>query len=383
MRIAIIGAGVIGATIAWRLQRGGAEVVLVEATAPSSGTTGASFSWLTSFPQLSWREDPGRARLRRNLSATHRDLAEAIGGDWLDWSGTLTDLRAIPDAEAAIAGCREQGVGLEILDAHQLAEVAPGLDFGEDARVVHEPLSGWIDAPRLVERLIRALTELGGRVEIGSAVTGILERGGRIGGLMLANGQRIESDWVVNAAGSWGVHVAALAGFAFAMDLVPGVMIYAGVGLEGLPQLVVNGPGWLSRPERGYGLALHWRGQSLTPDHSGNGSDPAMMLADIAHSIPALRGAMPTDVRIGIRAIPQGGPVIGSLPWLPGFYMAVSHGGVGWAPTWAAVVERELLYAETVPELSGLRPARFYLEQQRIGRFADDAEQASAIRGMP
>lgn len=378
MRIGVIGAGIIGATIAWRLRRAGAKVFLIEARTPATGTTGASFAWLTSFPQMSWNEDAGRALLRRNLNNTYLELESSLGGDWLKWTGTLTDLSALPEAETALSTCRELGVKLEVLQGKDLAELAPEVNFGPCARAVYETHSGWIDAPQLVYRLIERFTGLEGQVVTDAAVVEILQSAGRVTGLRLTDGRTIETDWVVNASGSWGVHVAALAGIAFSMELIPGVMVYAGAGRIGLPRHIINGPDWLVRPDREFGLAIHWRGGGLVTDHSGNGSDPNAILADVSTYIPALKDAKLSAVKIGIRAIPRGGPVLGSLPWLPGFYNVISHGGVGWAPTWAEMCERELLHGENVDELCGMRPARFYIEPQHIGRFADDAEMRTS-----
>ena len=84
------------------------------------------------------------------------------------------------------------------------------------------------------------------------------------------------------------------------------------------------------------------------------------MLADVAKAIPALQGLEPSAMRVGIRAIPPGGPVIGFLPWLNGFYFAVSHGGIGWGPVWADLAAQEILYGSLAEELEGARPSRFY-----------------------
>lgn len=377
MKIVVIGGGAIGANIAYRLSVDGADVTLIEARMPGSGTSRASFSWLSSFPQVSWKEDPGRARLRLTVNDTFDELHNEIGGDWLDWSGTITYGAAAPDFRQSVAACLERGIELKIIDSHELAEMAPELSpEPENDAFVYEPRSGWIDAPAMIARLVDALRDRNGTVLTGCSVSAITITGGVVKGVVLDDGSAIEADAVVNAAGSWASHVSALAGLAIPLDLVPGVMIYARGGSAAMPKQVINGPDWLMRPEPGGRVAIHWRGEGLTAIHGGNGSDPAAMIADIARHVPALRNSEIEDVRIGIRAIPHGGPVLGALPWLPGFYLAVSHGGIGWGPIWGRLVATELLDGKTVPELSGMRPDRFYMEAAPLGRFADDAEQA-------
>lgn len=46
MRIAVIGAGIVGASVAFRLARGGARVWLLDEAGPASGTTSSSFAWV-------------------------------------------------------------------------------------------------------------------------------------------------------------------------------------------------------------------------------------------------------------------------------------------------------------------------------------------------
>src|SRR6185503_13103005 len=48
-RVIVIGAGVVGANVAYRLAQAGAEVIVVDAGAPGGGTSGASFAWANSF----------------------------------------------------------------------------------------------------------------------------------------------------------------------------------------------------------------------------------------------------------------------------------------------------------------------------------------------
>jgi glycine/D-amino acid oxidase-like deaminating enzyme len=45
----VIGAGVIGANVAYRLAAEGARVTVVDAGGPGGGTSGASFAWTNSF----------------------------------------------------------------------------------------------------------------------------------------------------------------------------------------------------------------------------------------------------------------------------------------------------------------------------------------------
>jgi glycine/D-amino acid oxidase-like deaminating enzyme len=52
-------------------------------------------------------------------------------------------------------------------------------------------------------------------------------------------------------------------------------------------------------------------------------------------------------------------PMVGGIPGLEGFYMAVSHSAVTLGPLWGRVVAAELLDGVPDPRLAPYRPARF------------------------
>ncbi len=46
MKLLILGAGLLGACLAYRLTRAGVAVTVAEATTPASGASGSSFGWI-------------------------------------------------------------------------------------------------------------------------------------------------------------------------------------------------------------------------------------------------------------------------------------------------------------------------------------------------
>ena len=75
----VVGAGCVGANVAFRLVQGGARVTVVDAGAPGSVTSGASFAWTNSFGKT--------PRDYHDLNVAgmeqHAVLAKELGGRWL------------------------------------------------------------------------------------------------------------------------------------------------------------------------------------------------------------------------------------------------------------------------------------------------------------
>jgi glycine/D-amino acid oxidase-like deaminating enzyme len=378
MRVVVIGAGSVGSHVAYRLQEQGADVILLDSSTPGAGTTASSIAMLNDFPQRAWDEEAGRAALRPRIHQLFHDLAEEVPGDYLHISGSLLWVSEEEEAEFARLReiARDRGVNVEEIDVATARELEPGVVFADRGPVYLETESGWVDGPAIVEALNARTTQLGGTVRQGARVVAIDRTAERVSGVTLDTGEKIEADAFVNAAGSWGSHVSALAGLAIPLELVPGTVVYTVPFGEGrAPKRIINTPGWCGRPDPSGGLAIHWRGHSQTARHGENIDDAEQMMADIAKVIPALAGTAPARSTIGIRPIPPGGPIIGALPWLPNFYLTLSLGGIGWGPMWGWCAANEILHGETVPELAAMRPARFYLNPSQVGRHADDAEQ--------
>lgn len=379
MKIVVIGAGSIGANIAYRLQQQGAQVVLVDAGTPGSGTSGASIAWLSMFPQMAWNEERGRATLRPQVNSLFAQVQQEVPGDYVSWPGTL--LWGAPHEReefGRLAGiARERGVDVQTISGADARKLDPAVSVEDDEVVFHEPNSGWVDAPAIIDALVARFGELGGELLPNTAVARFEVESDNVKSVVTGNGDRIEADHFVNAAGSWASHVAAAAGLAIPLNLAPGRLVWTKplVGPEA-PRSVINTPAWCGRPDPSGSYVVHWRGHSQTANHGENTAADSELIEEVAKVIPAVKGTVPTKSKIGIRAIPPGGPIVGGVPWLPNLYFAVSHGGIGWGPMWGMMAAREILHDELVPELAAMRPERFYLEDLRLGRHADDAEVA-------
>jgi glycine/D-amino acid oxidase-like deaminating enzyme len=70
-RVAVIGVGIIGASVGWNLSQHGAEVVIIDAGQPGEGATNWSFSWVNASAATC--AGPTIPRLRRSSSRQPND----------------------------------------------------------------------------------------------------------------------------------------------------------------------------------------------------------------------------------------------------------------------------------------------------------------------
>ena len=309
MRVAIVGGGVVGLAIALRLRDLGAEPIVLERSIPGAEASSAAAGMLA--PQM---ESPGPGPFlelclaSRALYADYaRELRERAGMDigYLP-CGTLSvafDEATLERQARTLRWQRERGLRVEALDPVQLAELEPSL--ARDAKgALLFPDDHQVDN-RL---LVRALSQATARAQIGfrsGYVRGLVLDGSSVRGVDL-DGQLLEADAVVVAAGSW-------------TGLVPGLPVS--------PQLV--------RPAKGQMVQLQLRTPLLKH----------VVFADHGYLVPRADGRV----------------VCGSTVELIGFDKQVTAAGL------AQVLERTLRVCPALGSASvgetwaGLRP---YTEDQ-------------------
>lgn len=242
--VVIIGAGLVGCSIAHQLAVGGYSVTVVDkAAAAGHGSTSASsgvvrfnystadsvaLSWEAHFGWLEWRAHLGAAD-GEHLARFHR-----VGM-------LMMDVPVLDMARSAQL-LREAGVPHQVLDGPQIAALIPGIDTGRywpnkriddpafwepaDGTVcaMYTPDAGYVDDPALAaQNLADAASRHGATFRYRAQVTGISREGSRVAGVEFADGTVLPAGIVVNAAGPWSSRVNELAGAGsdFTVSLAP------------------------------------------------------------------------------------------------------------------------------------------------------------------
>jgi len=361
LKVAVVGAGIVGSSVAHRLSEGGAEAVLIDRGEPGSGTTSASFAWVNANNKLP-RE---YFELNRAGMGEHERLRDEIGGGWLHSTGNLiwTTDEEQENLEKRVERLRSWSYAAEMLLACTVNEkLEPEVVFPDpEARIAHFPEESWVDAPALTRTLAKAARSNGALTLVGNAVHGI-EVGGEGVTLRLEDGDTVRADAVVNATGAMAASVAEMVGRKLPLDVFRGLLLRVAVPGEPLGRLM-HTPHANVRPDGPGHVLLHHDSvdASLTGDFAGK-EDPlcAELLECARRVLPALAEAEVVEARFGLRPVPADGhSCVGALSGVPGYYEAVTHSGVTLGPLVGRLLAREILIGEVDPLIAPFRPDRF------------------------
>lgn len=192
----VIGAGLSGASVAWRLAQSGAEVTVLERDVPASHL-GSSHGSARIFRYA--YQDPFYTDLVVASKTGWDELESSSGRQLITPSGSL-DFGAVRDPRGLAAVLAGAGVEHELLSASEAAARWDGLRF--DTEVLWHPGAGVIDAESTVHAMLDLAVAGGARVLTGWEATAV-RRAGAGYVVTAATGEQVEAEQVIVAAGGW------------------------------------------------------------------------------------------------------------------------------------------------------------------------------------
>jgi len=363
--VVVVGAGVIGMYTAYHLARAGAgPILVVDRGFLSAGASGRNSGGV----RQQW-ETRSTVRLAREAVAAYRRFPRDFGyniwfrqGGYLFLASTPAELERLRAVDRIV---REEGLASRLIAPSELPELVPDVDprgilggtfLGSDGTLHPFPVL-W----GLYDRL-RALDV---EVVLGLEAGGIRTRSGRARGIVTTEGT-IEADVVVNAAGGWAGELSERAGLASPNRPTRHEILVTEPIKPFLDPMVI-------RLSDGLYVSQTMRGEligGLTIPHP---PDPAAGVASSPQFLPSMARALVTLVpRLASLSIlrawsgyydetPDGLPVIGEDPRLPGFVHANGFGGHGFmlAPAAGLRVARAVLGEPSDLDPGEFGPARF------------------------
>jgi glycine oxidase len=352
-RVAIIGAGVIGLGIAWRLA-GRATVEVFDRGAAGSGASHAAAGMLAACCEA----EPGEENLvalGRQSQARWPGFAEELGRTSgidveLRREGTLV-LALTADDQAEIGHhleFQQQKLGLPLhwLSAAQTRAREPHL-AGKIAGAVFSPEDHQVDNRKLAQALRVAAERAGVTIHEQRPVKEISLRGGRAAGIVLDDGTAVPADIVVLAAGAWSRRIGGLP-----PDRRPPVRPVKGQMLAlqmdaAAPLLthVLWAPGVYLVPRRDGRLIVGGTVEEKGFDETITAGGLLTLLEAAWRAIPAIEELPVAEIWVGHRpGSRDDAPILGRGP-LDGLFYATGHhrNGILLAPVTADAMARLIL----------------------------------------
>ena len=336
--VVVIGAGVVGCSVAWYLAREGVNVTLLERDAIGSGASahatgslsllGAEFSPGTSF-------ELARGSYAEFPQLVH-ELESATGMDLLYQRRPSLRL-ALDDEEVdlikSLMVWQEPHVSMHWIDAQEVRSIEPRLSHAIIG-AVYEDESAQLDSYRFNLALARG-AELKGASILYREVTGLISDGGTVTGVRTPT-EDIHCGTVVVAAGTWSRAFTPWLGFPVPVRPMKGERLLLNYPGEPLPVLI-------SSPKRGHMIS---RTDGLTSVGSTGGRDYDQkelfwgeefdrqltetarleLLKRAIDVLPDLERAELVQQLAGSRPLsPDSKPIIGPVPGYDGVLLATGH----------------------------------------------------------
>jgi len=372
-RVAVIGAGIVGASIAYNLSKRGCDVLLLDKRGPAAQASGNSFAWINA----SWFDAPrSYFDLRTHSLNEYHRLAQDVDIP-IRWGGSLEWYHTTEQEKEITAGVRRiqtYGAPTWMVDKSRLSNLEPNLNSGSDGLVAWSSRDGAVDPAGTTRALVDRVIENGGTTEFPATVTGIRQT--REGMRIETDVESFDVDQVVVAAGIGANEIAAM--IDLGTDLIkpatPGVIVTTRP-MEPLINAVAYTTGThFHQLTDGRVILGEKSGPPGTDQHLAYLSErpnayPSAELAmqhatgviDVAKKyVPQFADAEIESVGVGWRPLPLDGlPVIGRPESIPGVYLASMHSGVTLAPIVGHLAAMEILDGVRVDLLQDFRVERF------------------------
>ena len=378
-RILVIGAGIVGLALAWRLRRDGADVAVIDPNPPgegaSFGNAGAISAgsvvplampgvlrqapqmlldpaaplhvpaayWMRAVPWLARFAAAARpARVERisdALSALHhlaveqhQALAREIGAPELIAPEGHLYLYRSPQHLAKDAGAwalrRRHGVRIETLDRAGIESLEPAVGPAYTLGQFLPDHAHCVNPHRYCTAIAEALVRAGG-VVIQDRATEILVQDGRVTGV---RGERAShpADAVAVAAGAWSARLLAPLGFRIPLETQRGYHVNLPDPGVQVRRIVVPADRKVFITPMEGGLRVAGTVEFGGLDRAPTPKRAKLLYDDLRVALPEARTDGAEGFWMGHRpCLPDSLPVIGQAPRLPNLWFAFGHGHVG------------------------------------------------------
>ena len=387
--VIVIGAGVIGCSVAWHLARFGAgRVVVLDRGRIAEGTSAMSSGILRTHYSVAANVELARRswQVFDHFAATMEDDDASAGLVKCGYLIAAPEGDKLGPLRASLAAQVAMGIEVQTLDVAQAAALLPIAQFDDAALIGFEPEAGFADATLVATGVARAARRLGVRFLEGVAATGLVRQAGRVVGVDTAQG-RFHAGLVISAQNIWARELAAWAG----LDLPVVAERHRVLALQGpraytraMPVFKdLGSPGMLYC--RSYGGAQMLVSEGIAGETlAAPSNEPGEVSMDhvlevgaqVSQRFPSFDSAGLASSWTGVYDVtPDWNPVLGRVNALPGLIVACGFSGHGFklSPAVGRVLAQEALGQATDVPLAPYALERFERGALLTGRYGGGA----------
>ncbi len=368
----VVGAGVMGASIAFHLARTGLRPLVLEQHTAASQSTARSGALV----RIHYTNAAEASMALASLPYFH-GWDERVGAGRCGFQRTGFAVLAGDDQRERLRRNTQRlgqlGAVTEVVEGHRLSELLRGMRLDDVAAAAYEPESGYADPVATTRGFLQASSSRGATLREGVRVLRIRVHGGRVTGIESSAG-KIDSPLVVSAAGCYSQPLLRSAGVD--VSVRPS---RAQVAFFRRPPALAEGHlafidtllGMYGRPHHDGSTLIGVGGESAAaedPERFDPDNDPDYVRAASQRAgarFPALAGAAYThghaglyDMSLDTRAL------IGAAPGVEGLYVAAGFSGTGFKKSPAVGLGLAELITSGRSQSVDLRPFR-------LTRFAE------------
>jgi len=371
-QVVVVGGGITGCSVAYHLAKEGwGDVLLVEKDELTSGSTCHAAGLVTQF-----NPSPTMMRFRRYSVELYHELGvfETVGSVRI-----ASSPESLKELQRGASRARGIGFDVDVLSPEEVVGLLPAATPENLFGAIWIADDGSVDPHIATYALANAARELDVRIETGRRVTGF-DLGPRhdVRAIRTESGP-IETEYVVNACGMWAPQLAAMVGgFAPSIPVDHQHIALAAVSGHELPREM---PCFRDTDNLVYGKSeaggILFGGYEPNPaarwtdgvpwDHAARTVPPneerfAQLMDGAVRRFPFLDGAGVVALICHPDAMtPDGNPLLGPMPGVPGFWMAagLSLNGFGGAGGIGKTIAEWMTAGDTELDVSGYRAWRF------------------------
>jgi sarcosine oxidase subunit beta len=361
----IIGAGVMGASLAFHLAERGLKPAILERKVTASGATGHSSGLVRMHYDLAAESELTFVSYKNYFN----DWKHRVGGDcgFINTGFMQIAKREHEDKlRGNVANQKRIGINTSVISAAEVKKLFPDMVTDHFDFAAYEPDSGYADATLTTNSFLESAKRDGATLIQNCEVTAIQASGARVTGVSTTRGD-FDAPIVINAAGAWAKQVAGLARIDVPLETWTHdvAFLHRPPSLGKFPAAIDDVINCYFRPEGSALILAAGEDESLRgepPDAEDQTPTPTFLeklIDQMIQRIPKIEESGLHSIHVGRDGITPDQRAIYSASGLDGFYLACGLSGTGFKTSPAAGASMVELILDGAPKTVDITPFRF------------------------